>query len=157
MASLRWCRLCVSGHGHFLGLDVHDVGGSGLPVPEDKLVPGHVVTCEPGIYFVDTLLGPALADPKKAMRPPQCLSYRLSGGAVGGEEPSPYRLCGHDFCIGLQATMLNADRINKLIGMGGVRIEDNVAITHAGAVNLTRAPKARREVEEIVAKSMSFQ
>ena len=59
--------VAASGLGHFLGLDVHDMGGSGLPVPDDKLAPGHVVTCEPGIYFVDSLLGPALADPEKVM------------------------------------------------------------------------------------------
>jgi len=50
--------------GHLLGLQVHDVGPDG-PVPE-TLVPGHVVTCEPGIYFVDGLLGPAFEDPKMA-------------------------------------------------------------------------------------------
>ena len=106
-----------SGLGHFLGLDVHDMGGSGLPVPDDKLAPGHVVTCEPGIYFVDTLLEPALADPKIS-------------------------------------TMLNADRITPMLRMGGVRIEDNVAITDTGAVNLTTVPKARKELEEIAAMSL---
>ena len=59
--------LSIAGLGHFLGLDVHDMGGSGLPVPDGKLAPGHVVTCEPGIYFVDSLLGPAMADPEKVM------------------------------------------------------------------------------------------
>lgn len=48
--------------GHLLGLQVHDVGPSG-PVP-DTLLAGMVVTCEPGIYFVDGLLGPALEDPR---------------------------------------------------------------------------------------------
>ena len=48
--------------GHLLGLQVHDVGPGG-PVPE-RLEVGHVVTCEPGIYFVDGLLGPAFEDPR---------------------------------------------------------------------------------------------
>eukprot|EP00193_Tetraselmis_chui_P000276 CAMPEP_0177761212 /NCGR_PEP_ID=MMETSP0491_2-20121128/5683_1 /TAXON_ID=63592 /ORGANISM="Tetraselmis chuii, Strain PLY429" /LENGTH=498 /DNA_ID=CAMNT_0019277169 /DNA_START=63 /DNA_END=1559 /DNA_ORIENTATION=- len=53
------------GLGHFLGLDVHDMDGGGNPIPSG-LLPGHVVTCEPGMYFVDSLLEPALADGRKA-------------------------------------------------------------------------------------------
>lgn len=49
--------------GHFLGLDVHDASPCG-PVP-DQLKPGHVVTCEPGLYFVDHMLQPAYNDAKK--------------------------------------------------------------------------------------------
>lgn len=49
--------------GHFLGLDVHDVSPSG-PVP-DQLKPGHVVTCEPGLYFVQHMLESAYCDSKK--------------------------------------------------------------------------------------------
>lgn len=41
-------------------MQVHDVGPGG-PVPE-TLLEGQVVTCEPGIYFVDGLLGPAMED-----------------------------------------------------------------------------------------------
>lgn len=48
--------------GHFLGMDVHDVSPSG-PVPE-QLQTGHVVTCEPGLYFVDHILDPAYASDK---------------------------------------------------------------------------------------------
>ncbi len=59
------------GLGHLLGLQVHDVGGhmadeSGTPLapPADfpklrflrVLEPGHIVTIEPGIYFIDSLL-----------------------------------------------------------------------------------------------------
>lgn len=59
------------GLGHLLGLQVHDVGGqmadeTGAPLsaPEDfpklrflrTLEPGHVVTVEPGLYFIDSLL-----------------------------------------------------------------------------------------------------
>ena len=49
--------------GHFLGLDVHDTSPCG-PVP-DQLKPGHVVTCEPGLYFVEHMLQPAYNDAKK--------------------------------------------------------------------------------------------
>lgn len=57
-----------SGVGHFLGLDVHDVDGNGSPIP-NVLLPGHVVTCEPGIYFVESLLEPVLAETKKVVCP----------------------------------------------------------------------------------------
>jgi Xaa-Pro aminopeptidase len=43
----------MHGTGHFLGLDVHDVGG-GRQGDEDggpKLQPGMVLTVEPGLYF----------------------------------------------------------------------------------------------------------
>ena len=43
----------MHGTGHFLGLDVHDVGGGrqGDDKPERILTPGMVVTIEPGLYF----------------------------------------------------------------------------------------------------------
>ena len=43
----------MHGTGHFLGLDVHDVGGGrqGDGEPERILAPGMVVTIEPGLYF----------------------------------------------------------------------------------------------------------
>ena len=65
------------GLGHFLGLDTHDVGG--YPKGVDRidrpgikflrarreLLPGMVVTIEPGIYFVPAVLKPAIADADK--------------------------------------------------------------------------------------------
>ena len=43
----------MHGTGHFLGLDVHDVGGGrqGDNKPERVLSPGMVLTIEPGLYF----------------------------------------------------------------------------------------------------------
>lgn len=66
------------GIGHLLGLQVHDVGGTMADAeggilakpPRDpalrltrKLEPGFVVTMEPGIYFIEALLGPARNGP----------------------------------------------------------------------------------------------
>jgi len=65
------------GLGHFLGLDTHDVGG--YPKGVDRidrpgikflrarreLLPGMVITIEPGIYFVPAVLKPAMQDPEK--------------------------------------------------------------------------------------------
>ena len=42
---------------HFLGLDTHDFGSK-----NDKLVPGNVVTCEPGLYFKDLKIGVRIED-----------------------------------------------------------------------------------------------
>jgi Xaa-Pro dipeptidase len=66
------------GLGHLIGLDVHDVGGypPGVERIQEpgikylrmrrKLEPGMVVTVEPGVYFVDAILEPALKDPHLA-------------------------------------------------------------------------------------------
>ena len=62
------------GLGHLMGLDVHDVGGypEGISRIDEpgirslrcgrKLEAGMVITVEPGIYFIDVILEPALAD-----------------------------------------------------------------------------------------------
>ena len=56
------------GIGHFLGVQVHDVAGKPTPPPEDapflrltrRLEPGMVVTIEPGLYFIPSLMDPLL-------------------------------------------------------------------------------------------------
>ena len=64
------------GLGHLMGLDVHDVGGwpEGLQRIDEpgirslrcgrRLEAGMVITVEPGVYFIDALLEPALSDPR---------------------------------------------------------------------------------------------
>ena len=42
---------------HFMGLDTHDCG-----TRNDKLVPGNVVTCEPGLYFKELGIGIRIED-----------------------------------------------------------------------------------------------
>jgi Xaa-Pro aminopeptidase len=99
------------GIGHLLGLGVRDAGG-GLPdrQPEEgqrarlrvdlPLLPGFVVTIEPGIYFVEALL----RDPE---------ARRAYRDAV-------------DWAA-----------VDRMIGFGGIRIEDNVLITETGIEVLT--------------------
>lgn len=66
------------GLGHFLGLDTHDVGGYPKGVERierpglrflrarRELLPGMVITVEPGIYFIPALLKPALEEEEKS-------------------------------------------------------------------------------------------
>lgn len=66
------------GLGHFLGLDTHDVGGYPKGVEKidrpgikflrarRELLPGMVITIEPGIYFVPAVLEPAINDPEQS-------------------------------------------------------------------------------------------
>lgn len=82
------------GLGHFLGLDTHDTGGYPQGTPRIStpglnslrtvrtLEEGMVITVEPGCYFIEALLVPALEDPiksnffvKSALEP-----FRYSGG-----------------------------------------------------------------------------
>ena len=103
------------GLGHFLGLQVHDVGGflknpqgTQVSAPEDHpflrctrvIQEGHVFTIEPGLYFIE----PLLEDLKKT-------------------ENSKY---------------VNWDKISSFMKYGGIRIEDNVCMTSDGFENYTR-------------------
>jgi Xaa-Pro dipeptidase len=82
------------GLGHLIGIDVHDVGGypkgvSRINEPaikylrmRRKLEAGMMVTVEPGVYFVDAILDPAIQDPKLNifLNIPVLQEYRKVGG-----------------------------------------------------------------------------
>jgi Xaa-Pro aminopeptidase len=100
------------GVGHMLGLGVRDAGEvlpGRAPDPEAfprlrvdlPLLAGHVVTIEPGIYFVTALLN----DPEMRDR---------------------------------HRDVVRWDRAERLLGFGGIRLEENVLITDGGVEVLTR-------------------
>lgn len=82
------------GLGHLMGLDVHDPGGypEGVTRSEEpglrslragrRLEAGMVITVEPGVYFIDAVLDPALADPRYApfLVPDVLARFRRLGG-----------------------------------------------------------------------------
>ena len=103
------------GLGHYIGLQVHDVGGFMRNADGDLMAPpdahpflrltrsvdtGQVMTVEPGLYFIGSLL-----EPERSGKRSQALNWNL---------------------------------IDELYPYGGIRIEDNVLITADGARNLTR-------------------
>lgn len=103
------------GIGHFLGVQVHDVGGR-QQAPEGGVMPpptqfpylrttrtieaNQVFTIEPGIYFIEMLLRP--------------------------------------FRSGPQADKIDWRIVDRLASHGGIRIEDNVVAVPGGQKNLTR-------------------
>lgn len=108
------------GLGHFIGLQTHDVAGlisdaSGREIPRPAghpflrltriLEPGNVVTVEPGLYFIESLL-------------------------------DPWR-------HGRERHHVNWDTVDALMPYGGVRIEDDVAVTADEPENLTREAFSR--------------
>ena len=103
------------GVGHYLGLQVHDVGGfmadrSGKTIPKPEghpylrltrvVEPGHVFTIEPGLYFIDTLLA--------------------------------------ELKTSENAKFVNWEKVGAFRKYGGIRIEDDVLVTETGHENLTR-------------------
>ncbi|XP_037085390.1 xaa-Pro dipeptidase-like isoform X2 [Pollicipes pollicipes] len=105
------------GLGHFLGCDVHDVGGYLRGQPERRseaglrnlrtartIRAGMVLTIEPGCYFIDHLLNQAESDP-------------------------------------VLSQFLVPEMVRQYRGFGGVRIEDDVVVTQDGMECLTVVPR----------------
>lgn len=103
------------GVGHYLGLQVHDVGGfladptgNTIAKPEGhpylrltrKIEPRMTFTIEPGFYFIESLLG--------------------------------------DLQKSDEAKYVDWDKVDRFRKFGGIRIEDDVVVTKDGSENLTR-------------------
>lgn len=110
------------GLGHFLGLQVHDVGGflkdeTGVCIPKPEghpylrltrvVEPSHVFTIEPGLYFTQPLLD--------ELRKSENAKY------------------------------INWKKVDDFRKYGGIRIEDDLVVTENGNENLTRQAFAKAD------------
>ncbi|ELU11049.1 hypothetical protein CAPTEDRAFT_164622 [Capitella teleta] len=114
------------GLGHFLGLDVHDVHG--YPQGLERID-------EPGI---------------RNLRTARSLDDRM----VITIEPGCYfiePLLNSAFSNPEQNCFLVEEVINRFRGFGGVRIEDDIAVTSTGCELLTCVPRSVEEIEALMA------
>jgi Xaa-Pro aminopeptidase len=116
--------------GHYLGLNVHDVGRYGedisvfRPGPGRELVAGMVITVEPGIYINPEMLK---------------FIYDIYGSTVPKTELD-------DFVKRV------APAFSKYANIG-IRIEDDILITNSGNENLSQAiPKQPEAIERLMNK-----
>jgi len=118
------------GLGHLLGLDVHDVGG--YPEGVERIE-------EPGLRSLRT-------------------TRDLLQGMVLTIEPGIYfidHLLDQALANPDQAKFLVVDEIDRFRGFGGVRIEDDIAITADGVELLTCVPRTVEEIEALMAEQSS--
>ncbi|KAJ6666213.1 hypothetical protein lerEdw1_001118 [Lerista edwardsae] len=115
------------GLGHLLGIDVHDVGG----YPE-------------GVERIDL---PGL----RSLRTARVLAQ----GMVLTVEPGIYfidHLLDQALADPTQACFINNEVLARFRGFGGVRIEDDIAVTATGMELLTCVPRTVEEIEAFMAE-----
>ncbi|XP_071612841.1 xaa-Pro dipeptidase isoform X2 [Heliangelus exortis] len=118
------------GLGHLLGIDVHDVGG----YPE-------------GVERIDL---PGLRSLRTARS--------LEQGMVLTIEPGIYfidHLLDQALHDPAQSCFINNDVLQRFRGFGGVRIEDDIAVTATGMELLTCVPRTVEEIEAFMAEDQS--
>lgn len=110
------------GLGHFLGLDTHDPGG--YPKGVERID-------RPGIRYLR-------------------IRRELEPGMVITIEPGLYfipALLLPAFDNPAQSRFLHVERLQRFLGLGGVRIEDNLVVQEGGSENLTSVVKEPEDVE----------
>jgi Xaa-Pro aminopeptidase len=143
LAMHHYREFYMHGTGHWLGMDVHDVGDYRIEHQSRILEPGMVLTVEPGLYF----------DPER-----ETVTFHL-------REYSELEMWERRDRLGAAAAKAleeeekaRAEKIEHVIPREfrgiGVRIEDDVLITAEGAEILTAGtPKTVDEVERACAES----
>jgi Xaa-Pro aminopeptidase len=143
LAMHHYREFYMHGTGHWLGMDVHDVGDYRVRRQSRALEPGMVLTVEPGLYF----------DPAR-----ESVTYRL-------REYSEEEVWERRVRLGLAAAKKIEDEEKARAGAVehpvppeyrgiGVRIEDDVLITEGGAEILTAGtPKTIEDVERTCAEA----
>jgi Xaa-Pro aminopeptidase len=142
LAMHHYREFYMHGTGHWLGMDVHDVGDYRIARESRVLEPGMVLTVEPGLYF----------DPER-----ESATYDL-------REYSEEEMWERRYRLGTTAARKLEDEekarakkvthpIPKELRGIGVRIEDDVVITATGCEILTAGtPKTIEEVERACAE-----
>ncbi|GAB6021388.1 hypothetical protein CHUAL_003995 [Chamberlinius hualienensis] len=116
------------GLGHFLGCDTHDVGGYLEGQPERLPEPGY-----------------------RSLRTARC----LQPGMVITVEPGLYFidvLLDQALADPNHARFIVPEVLQRFRGFGGVRIEDDVAVTADGSELLTQVPRTVEEIEKLMAE-----
>ena len=129
--------------GHWLGMDVHDVGDYSVHRQSRVLEPGMVLTVEPGLYF----------DPERAMATYSLRAYsdvemRERRDQLGMAAARKLEMAEKE-----QAQTITHPIAQEFRGIG-IRIEDDVLITEHGNEVLTQGtPKTLEEVEQMCAEA----
>jgi Xaa-Pro aminopeptidase len=143
LAMHHYREFFMHGTGHWLGMDVHDVGDYRLQRQSRALEPGMVFTVEPGLYL----------DPER-----ESVTFHL-------REYSEEEMWERRLRLGMAAAKKLEDDekakaktvthpIPKELRGIGVRIEDDILVTAGGIENLTAGtPKTVEEVERTCAEA----
>jgi len=146
LAMHHYREFYMHGTGHWLGMDVHDVGDYRVRRQSRPLEPGMVLTVEPGLYF----------DPER-----QTVTFHL-------REYSEEEMWDRRFRLGMAAAKkieeeekARAETVTHEVPAEyrgiGIRIEDDVLITADGNEVLTAGtPKTVEEVERACAEAPSL-
>lgn len=139
LAMHHYREFFMHGTGHWLGMDVHDVGAYKTPTGSRPLEPGMVFTVEPGIYIAPdrpVVKFPLLEYDIDAWMERR---YRLGVEAARAVEAEEKEKAG----------FVEVEIPPEFLGIG-VRIEDDLLVTDHGYENLTAGvPTDPDEVEEV--------
>jgi Xaa-Pro aminopeptidase len=143
LAMHHYREFYMHGTGHWLGMDVHDVGDYRMHGASRALEPGMVFTVEPGLYF----------DPER-----ESVAFTLREYSEDEQWERRYRM-------GVAAAKKLEDEekakaqtvthpVPKEFRGIGIRVEDDILITASGHENLTAGtPKTIEEVERACAET----
>jgi Xaa-Pro aminopeptidase len=142
LAMHHYREFFMHGTGHWLGMDVHDVGDYRVGGHSRVLEPGMVLTVEPGLYF----------DPER-----ESVTYHLREYSEEEMWDRRYRLGAAEAKRLEDEEKARARTVSHPVPARfrgiGIRIEDDVLITAAGAEVLTAGtPKAVEDVERFCAE-----
>ena len=143
LAMHHYREFYMHGTGHWLGMDVHDVGDYRIRGESRRLEPGMVLTVEPGLYF----------DPAR-----ESVTYHLREYSEDEMWERRYRLGAAAARKIEDEEKARAEKVTHPVPREyrgiGVRIEDDILITADGCEVLTAGtPKTVEEVERTCAEA----